>query len=189
MMKATIPVLLAVMTLGVAGCTSPSGPQDPIMASPLAKNESISLPEVSRPTQPEETLGPARPQHRLDKIGVGIGDLGDTATTAYGLWSGVAEEANPIFSWLGDGVPVVAIPAKLGMKHGLHKLGMTNARSNVTVNSAGFVGTCANIATLSGVAAPPAMLLGIGCAVAYTQWAKHDYAKTTGLTLDGTPAE
>ena len=133
---------------------------------------------------PTETATPA---HRLDTIGISAGDVGDATTTAAGLWSDVAHEANPALAPFGDAVPLVLIPVKLGTKHALTKIGKRPAEANLAVNAGGIFATCSNIATLASMAAPPAIALGAFCGVVYYDIARDDYREKTGINPNGTP--
>lgn len=94
-------------------------------------------------------------------------DIGDMGTTAVGVWSGVATEANPLFAWSGDAVPFVGLGMKYGLKKALVATGSNAFEANLAVETGGAVGTCANIATLAGAAAPPALAVGVLCGVLF----------------------
>ncbi|SDI93798.1 hypothetical protein SAMN04488245_13221 [Alloyangia pacifica] len=125
--------------------------------------------------------------HRLDKVRLGPGDHGDALTTGYGIWSGVATEANPVLAPFGDAVPLLVLPVKFGLKKLLVAGGTAPARANVTIESVGAIGTCSNIAVLSGAAFAPAISLGLFCAIIYGDMLTKGYEKDTGRTLDGAP--
>ncbi|WP_417480744.1 hypothetical protein [Maricaulis maris] len=125
--------------------------------------------------------------HRLDKVRLGPGDHGDALTTGYGIWSGVATEANPALAPFGDALPLVVLPIKFGLKKLLVAGGTAPARANVTIESVGAIGTCSNIAVLSGAAFAPAISLGLFCAMVYGDVLTKGYEKDTGRTLDGAP--
>jgi len=124
-------------------------------------------------------------EHPLDKVRIGPGDFGDAITTGYGIWSGLATEGNPIFSPFGDAVPIIVIPAKYGLKKLAVKAGSTPAQANVGVESFGALGTCSNIAVLSGASIAPALGLGVICAIAYRVKMRKSYEAATGRTLSG----
>ncbi len=150
-------------------------------------SKTMGKPVVRYKTGADEAYERALTQgHKLDKVRIGPGDLGDMGTTAYGLWSGVAEEANPILAPFGDAVPFVGIPVKYGAKKLQTSAGIAAPKANVSVESFGALGTCANIATISGAAVAPALAVGGVCWGAYKHMSRLDYEKTTAHRLDGT---
>jgi hypothetical protein len=124
--------------------------------------------------------------HRMDRLRLGPGDWGDMGTTAYGLWTGVAEEANPVLAPFGDAVPVVGLPLKYGLKKFQVNRGHTPAQANSSVESIGAIGTCANIATVSGAAMAPALAVGGVCWATYKHMSRVSYEKATAHRLNGT---
>lgn len=125
--------------------------------------------------------------HRMDKIGLGLGDAADAGTTAIGLWTNAAEEINPILAPAGAAAPVVVLPLKYGAKKALHAAGTTAARANYSVDTAGALAACSNVAVLAGTALPPALAFGAACYMAYGQYLRDQYELDTGHTLDGKP--
>lgn len=117
---------------------------------------------------------------------VAAADIGDAVTTGYGIFSGLAREANPILAPLGDALPFLAIPIKYGLKKVLIAGGMEAAKANRSVETGGAVGTCANIATLAGVAPPVAVPVGLACGIAYSKTSEE---KLRRLGLIGAPPQ
>jgi hypothetical protein len=114
----------------------------------------------------------------------GVGDTLDGATTAVGLASGVAEEANPLFSWAGSGVPIVGMALKFGAKKFLIHHGMAPSTANRRVERVGYAAAGANIATLAGAAMPPALILGLIVGVIADQNLKHKEAECGRLIAE-----
>lgn len=180
-------ILSAFILLSATGCVDSKKIHNSSNVSAISYESYQGLkkgPEKSLETGPEKSTEKEK-LHRLDRIGVSFGDVSDAGTTAVGLWSGVASEANPILAPFGDAAPIVMIPLKLGLKHGVHKLGATKARANLTVDSAGILAACANIMTLSGAAMPVALATGMACGTVYHRKASRDYERATGRTIDG----
>jgi hypothetical protein len=119
----------------------------------------------------DKEAGPRLGDVPLTKMSEGVrlgpADFGDMGTTAAGVWSGVAEEANPLFAWSGDAVPFVGLAGKWGLKKLFVATGSNAFEANLSVETGGAVGTCANIATLAGAAAPPALAIGVACGLIY----------------------
>lgn len=103
---------------------------------------------------------------------LGAGDFADAGTTVVGLSMGFAE-ANPLLASAGPAAPLAALGVKYGLKYGLIKAGGNPDFVNRRVEAIGMLAACANIATISGAAAPPAILLGVGCGVAYDRQVKR----------------
>lgn len=134
----------SVLVLGLGACASPDG------------------------LTPQQRLEAGRQSpHAIDRIRVGPGDWGDTASTAAGLWRFGLVEGNPILAPLGDAVPVVLPFVKYGMKHLAVQLGATPRQANISVESAGAGATCWNLSIIGGATMGLAAGLGIGCWLVY----------------------
>lgn len=188
--KGLLMIIRTTFFIGLAffasGCENSTGritAQSPEM-SQIRMNASEAegeKPQVTAETKQEAESG----AHRLDRVHVSFFDTGDMGTTAAGIWSGAAEEANPLLSWSGDAVPFVGLGLKYGAKKGLVTLGVKPARANVSINTGSAIGTCANILTLTGAAPQVAIPAGLICGLLYNRDAKKRYEDATGKTLDG----
>lgn len=96
-------------------------------------------------------------------------DFADGATTALGLAQPGIVEANPLLAWSGPAAPVVGLAAKYAIKQALVDGGMSAERANRSVETGSTFAACANIATIAGAAAPPALALGVICGAAYAE--------------------
>jgi hypothetical protein len=103
----------------------------------------------------------------IDRVRVGPGDLADMGTTAYGLWSGIAAEANPLLAPFGDAVPLVGTALKYGAKHGLVATGATPRQANMSIESSGMGAACWNAAIIAGAAPPIGFGLAVICGMIY----------------------
>lgn len=190
-MKNYIVTLSCVAALALSACAKNEQAKASASSMPSGTYHADVQPEAPevRQSASAKPVEGARVEHRLDRVRLGFGDYADSATTAYGLWTNVAEEANPIFAPFGDAVPLLALPAKYGIKKLIVSGGTTPARANVTVEALGTLAACANIATVSGAAAPPALVLGVICGAIYNNTMQKNYEAETGRTLDGLPVE
>lgn len=96
-------------------------------------------------------------------------DFADSATTAIGLAQPGIVEANPLLAAAGPAAPVVGLAAKYAIKQALIDGGMSAERANRSVETGSAVAACANVATIAGAAAPPALALGALCGAAYAE--------------------
>ncbi len=96
-------------------------------------------------------------------------DFADSATTAIGLARPGIVEANPLLAWSGPAAPVVGLAAKYAIKQALVDGGMSPERANRSVETGSTFAACANVATIAGAAAPPALALGMICGAAYAE--------------------
>lgn len=97
---------------------------------------------------------------------VGFGDMADASTTAYGLSAGLAQEGNPLFSSVDpDAIPFIGIAVKFGIKKFLIHKGVAPETANRKVERMGWFASVANIATLSGVAMPVGLGMGVIAAI------------------------
>jgi len=94
-------------------------------------------------------------------------DFADSATTAIGLTRPGIVEANPLLAWSGPAAPVVGLAAKYAIKQALVGGGMAPDRANRSVETGSTFAACANVATIAGAAAPPALALGALCGAVY----------------------
>jgi hypothetical protein len=113
-----------------------------------------------------------------DRARIGAADLADGATTAIGLAQPGIVEANPLFAWAGPAAPVVGIAGKYAVKTVLIENGMAPAAANRAVETGSAFAACANVATIAGAAAPPALALGIACGALYSEATKAASAPT-----------
>lgn len=180
--------VISVSLAGLASCGATKAPADRFdgEVQPVTY-EHVAMADMQDKTVQQTVRKQKRKAHRLDKVRYSSVDFGDAATTAAGLWTGLATEANPIFAPLGDAVPLVAMPVKYGLKKHLVKRGATPARANVTIEMGSSFATCANVATLLGAAPQVSLPMGLICSVAYTQETKKAYERDTGYTIDGVP--
>jgi len=96
-------------------------------------------------------------------------DFADSATTAVGLAQPGIVEANPLLAWSGPAAPVVGLAAKYAIKQALVDGGIAPDRANRSVETGSTFAACANVATIAGAAAPPALALGLMCGAAYAE--------------------
>ncbi|WP_027234242.1 hypothetical protein [Leisingera caerulea] len=190
-MKSSIVTLSCVAALALSACAKNEPAKTAARSAPSGTYQAVVPPEApeARQSASAKPVEGARVEHRLDRVRLGFGDYADSATTAYGLWTNVAEEANPIFAPFGDAVPLLALPAKYGLKKLIVSGGATPARANVSVEAVGTLAACANIATISGAAVAPALVLGVVCGVIYNNSLQKNYEAETGRTIDGLPVE
>ena len=88
-------------------------------------------------------------------------DYADAGTTAAIIAQG-GLETNPVIGVAGNAAaPVVALGVKYGLRAGLPALGMPQEQADAAIDLASWIGTCNNIAVLTGAAAFPASL-GVG---------------------------
>lgn len=136
-----------------------------------------------------DEIQPERPrqrrEHKMDKVRLGPGDMADGLTTAIGLAKEGVEEANPLLSGLGDGASVGAVALKYGIKHVLVARGNRPAAVNYGLETMGWGAACANIMTVAGAAAPPALIVGVGCYFLARDKMRTGYEATTGRAING----
>ena len=135
---------IAIAALALSACASPDGTT---YADRIEAGKATGLP--------------------IDRVRVGPGDLADMGTTAYGLWSGIAVEANPILAPFGDAVPFVGTVLKYGVKHGLVAAGATPRQANMSVEIPGMGAACWNVSILAGAAPHIGFGLAVICGMIY----------------------
>lgn len=92
-------------------------------------------------------------------------DYADAATTAVAVSQGFVE-GNPVIGIAGDAAaPLVALGVKYAAKEIAIASGATPEQATRTVNAAGMLGTCNNVALLLGVTGAGPLLAGAFCAI------------------------
>lgn len=125
-----------------------------------------------------------------DSARIAPADIADSATTAVGLTQPGIVEANPLFAWAGPAAPVVMVAGKYAIKSALIEGGVPAPEANHTVEVGSAFATCANVATIAGAAAPPALVLGFACGAAYAEFAKpRPPAANTATPFEPQPAD
>ena len=85
-------------------------------------------------------------------------DYADAGTTALIVAQG-GVEANAVIGAAGNATaPIVSLGVKYGLRAGLPAAGFTEPQADALIDTASWIGTCNNIAVLTGAAAFPASL-------------------------------
>lgn len=130
-------------------------------------------------------MAPTSPAHdRMDRVRLAPADFADAGSTAVSLASGLVE-VNPIAAAAGNAAPLALIPLKYGVKKVMVASGVTPARANWIVETAGTFATCNNLVALSGGVPPVAIGVGIICGVIYAEQSKYKYERRNARSLDG----
>jgi hypothetical protein len=122
--------------------------------------EALTRAPVTSP-RPYAAGTPSRPRVRLSGA-----DYADAGTTALGLARG-AVEGNPLFAWSGSAAPVVGLAGKYGMKRALVAMGHTAEEADRKVGIGSALGTCNNLAVITGATGYGPLLVGAACAGIY----------------------
>lgn len=170
---------LAIMSIA-AGCSDAGEKPRDTRNSVLSSASRVNV--VS--TQAKSTALKVPDRDRMDEVRIGPADFADAGSTAVGLASGLVE-ANPIAAAAGNAAPLVLIPLKYGVKRVMVASGVTPARANWLVETAGTFATCNNLAALSGGVPPVAIGVGIICGVIYAEQSKSRYERRNSRSLDG----